>query len=118
MEYMQLVPIVSEKSQKSIEEGRTYIFKVPKSAGKISIKNAVNKRFDVKVQSVNTIVYKGKPKSSVVKRGSKSLKGTRSGYKKAYVTLAEGMAIDIFEKPKTIKKPKDKSKKVVKRAKV
>ena len=56
---------------------------------KPQIKAAVEKLFDVKVKSVNTIVTEGKMK---VFRGRL---GQRSDVKKAVVTLEEGQTIDI-----------------------
>ena len=50
---------------------------------------SVEKLFDVKVKSVNTLVQKGKTKRF------KGVLGRRSDVKKAIVTLAEGHSIDI-----------------------
>ena len=60
-----------------------------KTASKPQIKAAVEKLFDVKVESVNTLIRKGK-----VKR-FKGTVGTQSDVKKAVVTLAEGHSIDV-----------------------
>jgi large subunit ribosomal protein L23 len=65
------------------------VFKVAKTATKPQIKAAVEKLFDVKVKSVNTIVTEGKVK---VFRGRL---GQRSDVKKAVVTLEEGHSIDV-----------------------
>jgi large subunit ribosomal protein L23 len=65
------------------------VFKVRKSATKPQIKAAVERLFDVKVESVNTLVRKGKTKFF---RGTR---GTQSDVKKAVVTLAEGHKIDV-----------------------
>ena len=56
---------------------------------KPEIKEAVEKLFNVKVESVNTLVRKGKYKSS---RGHA---GYQSDVKNAIVTLAEGHRIDV-----------------------
>ena len=58
-------------------------------ATKPQIKEAVEKLFDVKVKSVNTLVTKGKVK---LFRG---IRGQRSDVKKAVVTLEEGQTIDV-----------------------
>ena len=60
-----------------------------KDATKPQIKAAVEKLFDVKVESVNTLVRKGKVKRF---RGTR---GQQSDVKKAVVTLAEGQSIDV-----------------------
>lgn len=54
-------PIVTEKSNMSLQEGK-YTFKVAKKATKIQIANAVEKLFNVKVLKVNTMNVQGKNK--------------------------------------------------------
>ena len=56
-----LKPIISEDSMEKMEE-KKYVFKVDKNANKIEIRNAIEKIFDVKVKSVNTMNVKGKVK--------------------------------------------------------
>lgn len=94
---MILRPVISEKAITLTEEGRTYAFYVPKSANKLMIEEAVAKRYDVKVAHVRTQIVKGKRKQTPIKRGRQLLKGRRSDAKKAYVTLAEGESITLFE---------------------
>ena len=60
-------------------------------ANKVEIANAVEQLFEVKVDSVRTVVVKGKTK----RRGAKM--GRRSDWKKAYVTLQEGQSLDFVE---------------------
>lgn len=83
-----LGPVVTEKATAQSEQNKV-VFKVRKDASKPQIKAAVEKLFDVKVESVNTLVRKGK-----VKR-FKGTVGRQSDVKKAIVTLAEGQSIDI-----------------------
>ena len=83
-----LSPIITEKATNASERNQV-IFKVARHATKPQIKEAVEKLFDVKVASVNTLVRKGKFKSS---RGHA---GMQSDVKKAVVTLAEGHKIDV-----------------------
>ena len=73
----------------SLSEQNKVVFKVRLDATKPQIKEAVEKLFDVKVKSVNTLVTKGKVKMF---RGTR---GQRSDVKKAVVTLAEGQTIDV-----------------------
>lgn len=75
-----LAPIVTEKSSDGLNDGK-YTFKVNKKATKIDIKNAVEKLFEVKVLSVNTIGVKGKEK-----RVGRNV-GKTSDWKKAIVTI-------------------------------
>ena len=81
-------PVITEKATVQSEQNKV-VFKVRKSATKPQIKAAVEKLFDVKVASVNTLIRKGK-----VKRFKGTL-GQQSDVKKAVVTLAEGHSIDV-----------------------
>ena len=81
-------PNVTEKST-FLSEFNKIVFKVNKSANKNSIKKSIEKIFKVNVIKINTINLKGKRK---LVRGKKS---TRSGYKKAIVTLKKGQSIDL-----------------------
>ncbi|MBX3311825.1 MAG: 50S ribosomal protein L23 [Microbacteriaceae bacterium] len=81
-------PVVSEKSYNLIDEGK-YTFEVDPRATKPEIKLAIEKIFDVKVASINTMNRKGK-----VLRTRHGL-GKRKDTKRAIVTLSRG-SIDIF----------------------
>ena len=81
-------PIITEKATIASEQNKV-VFRVRKDATKPQIKAAVERLFDVKVESVNTLVRKGKTK---IFRGTR---GTQSDVKKAVVTLAEGHRIDV-----------------------
>ncbi len=83
-------PLITEKTSGQKEAGQVVAFEVAPGANKIEIRQAVEKAFNVKVQSVNTVVVAGK-----VKRVGRQF-GKRSNRKKAYVTLAEGSSIDFF----------------------
>ena len=56
-----LAPVVTEKATMASEHNKV-VFKVAGKATKPQIKEAVEKLFDVKVKSVNTLVRKGKTK--------------------------------------------------------
>jgi large subunit ribosomal protein L23 len=81
-------PVITEKAT-ALSEQNKVVFKVKSDATKPQIKAAVEKLFDVKVKSVNTLVTKGKVK---LFRG---MRGQRSDVKKAVVTLEEGQTIDV-----------------------
>ncbi|GAA1295130.1 MULTISPECIES: 50S ribosomal protein L23 [Brachybacterium] len=83
-----LAPVVSEKSYGLMDNGK-YTFLVAADANKTEIKIAVEKVFDVKVASVNTINRQGKS------RRTRFGTGKRKDTKRAIVTLNDG-AIDIF----------------------
>ena len=82
-------PHISEKSTQLSDE-RKYTFKVYPSANKIEIKKAISNLYGVKVKDVNVINIKSK------KRTLRGIEGTKSGYKKAIVTLEEGEKIEIL----------------------
>ena len=83
-----LSPVVSEKSYNLIDDGK-YTFVVDPRANKTEIKLAVEKIFNVKVDSVNTLNRQGKT------RRTKFGIGKRKNTKRAIVTLKSG-TIDIF----------------------
>jgi large subunit ribosomal protein L23 len=83
-----IAPVITEKATLASERNQV-IFKVSTTATKPQIKAAVEQLFDVKVTRVNTLVRKGKLKTS---RGRV---GRQSDVKKAIVTLAEGHRIDV-----------------------
>jgi large subunit ribosomal protein L23 len=85
-----LAPVVSEKSYSLIED-RKYSFRVHRDAHKTQIRQAVEELFGVKVQAVNIVQVRSKPK----RRGM--VLGRRPGWKKAIVQLREGESIEIFE---------------------
>ena len=58
---------------------------------KDEIKAAIEKRFDVKVDSVNTLINRGK-----IKR-VRMVAGKKPNWKKAYITLKAGQKIAEFE---------------------
>ncbi|HEX7881424.1 MAG TPA: 50S ribosomal protein L23 [Afipia sp.] len=83
-----VAPVVTEKATVASEHNKV-VFKVAAKATKPQIKDAIEKLFDVKVKSVNTLVRKGKTK---VFRGQF---GSQSDTKRAIVTLEEGHRIDV-----------------------
>ncbi|MGB1360844.1 MAG: 50S ribosomal protein L23 [Alphaproteobacteria bacterium] len=81
-------PIITEKATLGAQNNQ-YTFRVSMDANKLEIKAAVEKMFDVKVKSVNTLVSKGKTKRF------RGVMGKRSDTKKAVVALADGQSIDV-----------------------
>ena len=88
-------PVVTEKSTSLKEDFNRYVFRVEVKANKRQIKKAVEELFEVKVKDVRTAVIRGKRSVVMNRRGR--FEGYRPNWKKAYVTLAEGDNIDIFE---------------------
>ena len=83
-----VAPYITEKST-MMSEHNAVVFKVANDATKPEIKAAVEALFSVSVTKVNTIVQKGKTKKW------KGTPYTKSDFKKAIVTLAEGQSIDV-----------------------
>jgi len=81
-------PIITEKSTIGRETGQ-YFFTVESWATKFFIKTAVEKIFNVKVKSVNTLTSKGKSLRF------KGRPGVRSDFKKAMISLQDGYTIDL-----------------------
>ena len=85
-------PRVSEKTARLQEVSNQYVFEVSTTATKADVKAAVEKLFDVKVEAVNVLNVKGKNKSC------RNRAGSRGSWRKAYVRLADGQAIDVTAK--------------------
>ena len=82
-------PIITEKSADLVQNYNTITFSVDTKANKTQIKQAVEKIFNVKVESVNTVNVK--PKKKRVGR----YVGKTNRVKKAIVKLAEGSSIEL-----------------------
>jgi large subunit ribosomal protein L23 len=83
-----LSPLVTEKATLNSERGQI-TFKVAGDATKPEIKAAVELMFKVEVESVQTVLQKGK-----VKKFGRSI-GRRDHVKKAYVSLKAGQELNI-----------------------
>ena len=82
-------PIITEKSSEIAQNDNQITLSVDTKANKIEIKDAVEKLFNVKVESVNTINVR--PKKKRVGR----YPGKTNKVKKAIVTLKEGSSIEL-----------------------
>jgi large subunit ribosomal protein L23 len=85
-------PRVSQKTARLQEVSNQYVFEIANDATKADVKAAVEKLFDVKVEAVNVVNVKGKNKSF------RNRNGRRGDWRKAYVRLADGQAIDVSAK--------------------
>ncbi|MBS1262303.1 MAG: 50S ribosomal protein L23 [Calditrichaeota bacterium] len=84
-------PLQTEKAVAMTERGNTYVFEVPKHANKVELRRAVETLFEVKVVQIRTVKLPGK------KKRMGRFEGMRPGVKKAYVTLAEGQELELYE---------------------
>jgi large subunit ribosomal protein L23 len=87
-------PLITEKNTLGQETHNQYAFEVSTEANKIEIKNAIERKFNVKVETVRTVLVKGKRKTQLTKKGR--FEGFRSDKKKAIVTLHTDDKIDLM----------------------
>jgi large subunit ribosomal protein L23 len=81
--------LLTEKGTRLRESENQYSFEVALKANKVEIKKAIETLFSVKVDSVNTLIVRGKTKR--MGRGT----GQRKNWKKALVTLKDGETIEF-----------------------
>ena len=86
-------PVITEKSTGNAQFNK-YIFEVTKDANKSKIKATIEDLYKVKVEKLNSVIVKRKPKVF------KGQRGTRSEQKRIIVTLKEGNTIDVSGKVK------------------
>lgn len=87
-----LEPLITEKSMALLQNGNKVTVKVAPNANKTEIKESFQRLYGVKAVDVKIINVLPKAKS----RGGR-YKGHVSGYKKAFVSVAEGSAVDLFK---------------------
>jgi large subunit ribosomal protein L23 len=87
-------PLITEKATRLSDKRGQYVFVVNKDANKIEVANAIKQRYNVNVESVNTLIMPAKAKSRNTKTAV--VRGRRSAYKKAIITLAAGESIEIL----------------------
>lgn len=94
MDYTSILirPVITEKANLAKEYLNQVSFIVANSANKIEVKRAVEAAFNVKVESVNII--RRRP-SRRLRHGR--VVGKVAGFKKAFVTIAQGDKIEFFE---------------------
>ena len=83
-------PVITEKATDATVTRNAYTFRVPLTANKSEIRGALEKLFDVRVRSVNTL--RTKPKW---RRRGRNI-GRTSTWKKAIVVLEEGQTIELL----------------------
>ena len=86
-------PVITEKSNRLMEDNGKYTFEVSLDASKSEIRNAIQELFGVKVKKVNTMIVKPKKKRVI---GKFRQYGTTKKWKKAIVTLEPGESIDLL----------------------
>ena len=111
-----LEPRATEKTYLE-QTKRTYVFPVKSTTSKQEVAKMVEKEFNVKVTDVRTLVRDGK--KTKFSKGKHAYPGIthRQDKKFAYVTLAEGNSIKVFEEPEDNNKTSAKEAKADKKAK-
>ena len=99
MTSISVIPRATEKAYAQSLATNTYVFTVPLDANKQQVKEAIEAQFNVNVTSIKTLVQSGK--AVRYSRGKNRYPGTttRKDAKKAYVTIAEGQSIQVFDAP-------------------
>jgi large subunit ribosomal protein L23 len=87
-------PWITEKTERISDRLNQYTFIVNKKVNKIEIKKAVEEKYGVNVESVNTVIMPAKAKSRNTRSGI--LKGRKPSFKKAVVTRGAGEEIDVY----------------------
>ncbi|MGI4828564.1 MAG: 50S ribosomal protein L23 [Janthinobacterium lividum] len=83
-------PLITEKALTKREAEGSLVFEVAPDATKTEVKQAVEKLFNVKVESIRTANFEGKER----RRGKFS--GYKPDWKKAYVRLRAGEKVPDF----------------------
>ena len=84
-------PLLTEKITKLRDQKNCVSFVVSNRATRIEVWHAIEAVLKVKVESVNVMNVKGKPK----RQGR--FVGRRANWKKAIVTLKEGEKVELYE---------------------
>lgn len=88
-------PVVSDKAHTLNRTQRQLVLRVHLQANKPLIKEAIEQLFKVKVDAIRTLIRKKSSSRSIQKRYDSSPSITRE--KIAYVTLAEGQNLNLFD---------------------
>ena len=93
-----VTPVTTEKAY-GLSQKNVYVFSVPLAANKNEITDAITAQYGVEILAIKTLVQSGK--AVRFSRGKNRYPGTtkRTDSKKAYVTLASGSSLAIFEQP-------------------
>lgn len=95
-DYISVFPKATEKAY-GLSKSNVYVFEAPVTASKQQITAAIESQFGVKIVNIKTLIQTGKAVRA--NRGKRSQPGIahRKDSKKAYVTLAAGDSIKVFD---------------------
>lgn len=105
-----VTPVTTEKAY-GLSQKNVYVFDAPMAANKNEIAAAITAQYGVEVAAIKTLVQSGK--AIRFSKGKNRYPGTthRADRKKAYVTLAAGHSLPIFEQPEEPAAKKSEEKK-------
>jgi len=89
-------PVISDKAQKLNRTLKQLVLEVHISANKPMIRGALKKLFNVDAESVRVAIRKYRAAAGVARR-RRVAKPSIKRMKFAYITLAEGQALNLFE---------------------
>lgn len=93
------ISIYPRKTDKSYAQSKrnVYVFDVPVSANKQQIVAEIESQFKVKTVSIKTLIQTGKSFRFSKSKRAQPTTALHSDTKKAYVTLAKGDSINVFD---------------------
>jgi len=91
-----IYPRATEKAYGMVKNN-VYVFDVPLTANKQQILAAVEAQFSVKTIGIKTLIQSGKAIHTSTGKRSRPTTVNRKDLKKAYVTLAKGNSIKVFD---------------------
>ena len=107
--HINIFPRATEKAY-GLSKNNIYVFDVPVNANKQQIIKAVEKQFDVKTVGIKTLIQNGKAIRQSRGKRNQPVTVNRNNSKKAYITLAEGNSIKVFDESVTESDTKSKNK--------
>lgn len=112
-----LINVFPRATEKAYAQSKNniYVFEAPLNANKQQIVAAIEAQFGVKIVNIKTLIQNGKAIRFSKGKRSQPGKTTRKDLKKAYVTLAEGDKISIFDEPAEVEPTKKADKKAAKK---
>lgn len=122
-DFISVFPKATEKAY-GLSKNNVYVFEVPVIANKQQIVDAIESQYGVKIVNIKTLVQSGKVVRANRGKRNQPGKSQRKDMKKAYVKLADGDSIKVFEEEdskstatKIDKKPRETKTKVKEEAK-
>ena len=94
--HISVFPRATEKAYAQ-SKNNVYVFDTPVSANKQQIIAAIEEQFKVKVVNIKTLIQSGKAVRISKGKRAQPVTVNRKDAKKAYVTLAEGDSIKVFD---------------------